>query len=139
MKNTTFRTVVRTLGLFLLIGIPKIRACAGNGPATQQTGKSAQSERDQFIGTWQTWVTPRNCATGAAVAPAFAGILTFAKGETLTGTSATVPSVFGNWDRLQGWHNYSFSFISLRYNAAGGFIGTQVVSGKRPILSASGR
>ena len=138
MKNTIY-TAARTLCLVLVIVGASVLTFAQRSaaePASRQ-GNGAAAGHDQFIGTWQTWVTPRNCATGAAVAPAFAGLLTFAKGQTLSGTSATVPSVFGVWDRLSAWNSYSFTFISLRYNAAGAFIGTQTVR-QTADLSGSG-
>ena len=64
---------------------------------------------------------------GVPVAPAFPGILTFHEGETLTGVSTAVSSVYGVWEREPGRRNYSFAFISLRYNSTGVFIETQKV------------
>lgn len=78
-------------------------------------------------GTWFTTVTPVNCDTGAPVAPAFPGILSFNKGGTLSGTSTVAASVFGVWTRSGGWGGYTFAFTNLRYNSSGVFIGSQIV------------
>lgn len=87
----------------------------------------ASDGRGNITGTWQTLVTPRNCQNGDPVAPPFPGILTFNKGGTLSGTSATVPSAFGIWDRQHGTSNFAFAFISLRFSPTGVFLGTQTV------------
>ena len=121
MKNKFMQIALGTIfGLLLLIGSAQFLVSA------QEDKNEERSERS-LVGTWQTLVTPRNCATGVPVAPAFPGILTFNKGGTLTGTSTAVSSVFGVWKREQGWRNYSFAFLSLRYNSTGVFIGTQKV------------
>ena len=78
-------------------------------------------------GTWRTVVTPINCQTGVPVSAPFPGILTFSKGGTLTGTSATVTSAFGVWGADKGPRSYTFAFTNLRYDPAGVVIGSQVV------------
>ncbi len=124
MKNKTLHIALSTsLGMFLLI------ACAW--------GQENRSNQRTIQGTWRTTVTPRNCQTGAAVAPAFPGLLTFNKGGTMTGTSATVTSAYGIWDREHGRQNYSFAFVSLRYNNIGAVIGSQTVR-QTAVLDASG-
>jgi hypothetical protein len=83
--------------------------------------------RQSLEGTWTTVVTPVNCQTGDAVAPSFPGILTFAKGGTMSGTSAAVPPVFGVWEQTRGWDSATFAFTNLRFNSNGVLIGSQVV------------
>jgi hypothetical protein len=78
-------------------------------------------------GTWFTTVTPVNCDTGAPVAPAFPGILSFNKGGTMSGTSTVAASAFGIWARSGGWGSYTFAFTNFRYNSSGVFIGSQIV------------
>jgi hypothetical protein len=95
-----------------------------------QVPTSAQGNEHQeksLEGTWLTMVTPVNCTTGAPVAPAFPGILSFNKGGTMSGTSTVAPSVFGVWARSGGWENYSFAFTNFRYNSSGVFIGRQAI------------
>lgn len=108
------------LGMLILIAGTQIFVFA------QDSEKPERNERS-IVGTWQTSVTPRNCQTGDAVAPAFPGILTFNEGGTLTGTSTAVSSVYGVWEKKRGWQNYSFAFLSLRYSPTGVFLGTQKV------------
>ena len=88
-------------------------------------------------GTWYTTVTIVNCDTGAPTPAVFPGILTFNKGETMSGTSTVAPSVFGVWSRTGGWENYAFAFTNFRYSSTGVFIGSQVVR-QTVTLGASG-
>ena len=128
MKNKSVKTAAATIfGLLMLIGSAQFFV-----PGQESKNESSQESRENsgrrsIVGTWQTVVTPRNCATGVPVAPAFLGILTFHQGETLTGTSTAVSSVYGVCEREQGRRNYSFAFVSLRYNSTGVFTGTQKV------------
>lgn len=92
------------------------------------TGASAVGQPERSVeGTWLTVVTPVNCDTGAPVGPAFPGILTFNKGETMSGTSTVAASVFGVWARSGGWNDYTFAFTNFRYNTSGILIGRQTV------------
>jgi hypothetical protein len=118
MKNKSVLVILGTMfGLVILLGGARMFA-AGQ--------ENARNERT-IEGTWRTTVTPTNCQTGAPVAPAFPGLLTFNKGGTLAGTSTVAASAFGIWSREGGWENYSFAFTNFRYNASGTFIGTQTV------------
>lgn len=114
-------------GLLVLVGSTQI--VSGQELETESSEESTEhsSKSNLIVGTWQTVVTPRNCQTGVPVAPAFPGLLTFNKGGTLTGTSTTVSSAFGVWERRHRPGRYSFAFISLRSSPAGIFIGTQKV------------
>jgi 3' exoribonuclease family, domain 2 len=121
MKNKFMRFALGTIfGLLMLIGSAQLLV-SGQEKETQERS------RRSLVGTWQTLVTPRNCATGVPVAPAFPGILTFNKGGTLTGTSTAVSSVYGVWEHENGWQDYSLAFLSLRHSPTGTFIGTQKV------------
>jgi hypothetical protein len=116
-KISTISRITTIFGLVLIMIYSQIPTFA-----------QANTPDRSIEGTWQTQVTPVNCQTGATVAPTFPGILMFAGGGTLTGTSSTVPSAYGVWHRTGGWQENSFAFISLRY-APGGttVIGTQIV------------
>ena len=128
MKNNFMKiALVTVFGLLMLIGSVQFIVSGQELKNDSPDFSRENNNHRRIVGTWQTVVTPRNCATGAPVAPAFPGILTFNEGETLTGTSTAVTSVYGVWDRAEGRRNYSFAFLSLRYNASGVFIGTQKV------------
>ena len=116
MKNTMNKFAAAAV-LGSLIALAALTVCYAQGGSDERT----------IEGTWKTVVTPSVCQTGAAAAPAFPGILAFAKGGTLSGTSATVTSAYGVWERSGGPQNYTFAFTNLRYNASGAVIGSQIV------------
>ena len=129
MKNKFMQIAAGTiLGLLIIIGSAQFFV-SGQELKNESSEDSTEnfSRNSSIVGAWQTSVTPRNCQTGVAVAPAFPGLLTFNEGGTLTGTSTAVSSVYGVWERMHGRRNYSFAFISLRYSPTGAFIGTQKV------------
>jgi hypothetical protein len=113
-------------------------------PATVAAHDAGASERG-LQGVWLVTVTPRNCATGVPIPlAAFEALYTFHKDGTLAAwfqnsTIATTRSPnHGLWRRDQGWSDYSFRFVHLRYNlATGAFIGRQEGAGTLA-LGASG-
>jgi hypothetical protein len=89
------------------------------------TTASAQVEDWDFHarkleGSWKVQVTLRNCATGAAVAPAFNSLLTFARGGTVT-ESTSSPAFFpavrgpghGVWSNT--YHHHAFSAVTVAH------------------------
>jgi hypothetical protein len=88
------------------------------------TTASAQVEDWDFSarkleGSWKTQVTQRNCATGAALGPAFEGLLTFSRGGTViesTSAPAFYPSVRGNghgvWSTTYRHRTFSAVFVA---------------------------
>ena len=114
MKNQLCSFVLTSVFAAILIGI-------GSSAAAAQEWKGGRT----LVGTWQTVVTPRICATGAPLPVTFPGILTFEQGGTMTGTSTAVSSVYGVWERLSGYSEYSFASISQRYSATGVFLGNR--------------
>lgn len=69
-------------------------------------------------GSWITQVTQRDCATGAALSPAFNGLITFSRGGTLvesTTNPAFFPAVRGNghgvWRRGKD-HTFDAVFVA---------------------------
>lgn len=115
MKGT-FKSLPLFLGLFLFFGCSQ-NAAVGQG-----------EERASIEGVWQTVVTPRICATGVPVGPTFPGILLFAQGGTMTGTSTAAASVYGLWKREPGSREYSFATLSFRYDPAGNLVGTRRIT-----------
>ena len=107
-----------TLGATILIG------CSQMFVVGQSDGKDAA----KIEGVWKTVVTSRICATGAPVGPTFPGILLFAKGGTMAGTSTAAASVYGVWKREAGLRQFSFVTVSLRYDGNGVVLGTRRIS-----------
>ena len=104
-------------------------------PATVDAQADAKVERS-VAGVWTAAFTPRNCVTGLPFPGAeFEGLLTFHKDGTLSVwvqnavISVTRSPSHGLWDREQGWRKYSYTFIHLRYDNSGFFVGKQVATG----------
>ena len=117
---------------------------SGQNTQGKQSSAWSNSRERTISGVWQTVVTPRNCQTGAPVAPPFRGLFTFNEGGTMSeygigpGSSPALRSPgHGVWQRDHGWQDYSFAFTFYRYNSAGVFIGSQKITATLE-LAASG-
>ena len=108
----------------LVLGVAILVGCSQMFVAGQSDSKDAAT----IEGVWKSVVTPRICATGAPAGPTFPGVLLFAKGGTVTGTSTAAASVYGLWKREAGLRQYSFATVSLRYDANGVVLGTRRIS-----------
>jgi len=131
MKNRFMQIIVGTfLGLLMLFG--------GTQLVSAQDGEGKERSKERSLeGVWRVTTTPRNCVTGVPIpTAAFEALLTFHKGGTLSAwfqnstiTITRSPS-HGLWQREQGWGDYSFKFVHLRYNlTTGAFIGRQESGG----------
>ncbi len=95
--------------------------------------ESDRSFRSGLEGVWETVITPRNCQTGAPVAPPFRGLLTFhsdgtlAEANTSPGGQAARTAGHGVWKRERGWQEYSFAFMFYRFNPDGSLAGSQKI------------
>jgi hypothetical protein len=118
IMNNLFRSITVLAAVMVLVGCAQLLV----------SGQSDQSNVRSIEGIWQTTVTPRICATGTAVGPTFPGILMFSSGGTMTGTSTAVTSTYGVWRRESGARQYSFTALSLKYDAAGAWIGSRRIS-----------
>ncbi len=96
--------------------VSAIAVLAMAGTAQAEPGPSAPRT---VQGTWYVQVTPRNCFTGAQVAPPIVSLVTFHKGGTLT--EAPAATVFapgqrtpghGTWERQPGG-TYEQRFAAL--------------------------
>jgi len=95
--------------------------------------KTSENSRKSIEGVWETVVTPRNCQTGAPVAPDFQGLITFNEGGTVAeiasgGNPALRSPGHGIWQRENGRRKYSMKVIFLRFNPSGVFIGKQKIT-----------
>ena len=92
-------------------------------------GRSAPVER-HLIGTWDTLVSGRDCATGA-VTRTFPALNSFLPGGVLIDTTtATAPSLrtpgHGTWSHT-GDHTYRAYSLAFLFNPAGTYVGTQSI------------
>ena len=122
----------------------KVFIVSGQNIQTKQSAASSNARERTIAGVWRTVVTPRNCQTGAPVAPPLRGLFTFNEGGTMSeygigpGSSPALRSPgHGVWEREQGWKDHSFAFTFYRYDASGAFIGSQKVTATLE-LGASG-
>ena len=83
-------------------------------------GQPSGSEGRRIEGTWYVEITPRNCLTGAAIAPPVNSLVTFAPGGTLSETASGGAAFaigqrsqgHGTW-RHDGGHRYSQAFTTM--------------------------
>ena len=113
------------LALFMIFGTAQVKVSGQENDSDQKASKS-------IVGVWETLVTPRNCETGAPLAPEFQGLSTYNSGGTYTESSGGGNPVLrspghGIWERENGWRNYSLKFVFLRFNSSGVLIGKQKV------------
>jgi hypothetical protein len=125
MKNKFMKTIVAAfLGLLMFASVTQIFVSGReNETQVQQTLN--------IVGVWQTTVTPRNCQTGEAVAPAFQGLLTFNQGGTMAevaaGSSPALRSPgHGVWKAGNQFHP-TIAFTFIRFNPDGTFAGRNTI------------
>jgi len=82
-------------------------------------GASRGDNGKDIQGAWLVQVTLRNCATGAAMGPAFGSVVTFHQGGTLSETTAGPGFAVGQrtpaqgiWER-EGHHTYTQKMVAL--------------------------
>jgi hypothetical protein len=97
----------------VLVGAPRTIANAQSQQAASGRG---------LEGTWRVEVTLRDCNTGAALGSPFRSLLSFARGGTMTETTARFsPAVrgpgHGIWQHIQG-STFSSTFEAFLYNPA---------------------
>ena len=95
-------------------------------------GKVANAQSQQAAsgrgleGTWRVEVTLRDCNTGVALGSPFRSLLSFARGGTMTETTARFSPALrgpghGIWQRIQG-STFSSTLEAFLYNPAGVWI-----------------
>jgi hypothetical protein len=92
-----------------------------------QEGNNSESQAGRLEGTWRLQITVRDCQSGAAQRT-FPAVFAFAKGGTLTETSAGVPPAlstpgYGVWRHTDG-QSYSAVVEAFIFNPAGAWIQT---------------
>lgn len=103
-----------------------IQACGGSSEAVAQA--PAVAEAEPLEGVWESAVTIRDCASGAAVRT-FKGLGVFHRGGTATATNnqpaASNGPAFGTWTRTAAGPGYTATFRFYRFNPDGTFAGAQ--------------
>ena len=124
MTNNLSTTITRlfSISLFLLVTA---------GLSIAQETASGNGLPHKLVGTWDSVVTIRNCATGDAIR-SFQSVGSFNEGGTFSGiTSGTPPtartSERGIWEQVRG-RNYRFRFKAYLYNPEAVAIGFQIVT-----------
>jgi hypothetical protein len=100
------------------------------GSAFAQSETKSRAGGGRLVGTWDTRVTIRNCATGAEIR-SFDSVGTFMFGGTMIDSTSGMPQALktpgqGVWRHTTG-SNYRFSFKSFSFDAAGNFTGWQII------------
>jgi hypothetical protein len=114
MRLTTKRFAA-TLGSVLVLGAALLLGSGRTGAAQlgQQPPAGHPADKIGIEGTWRVTVTQKVCETGVPIGPPFQSLLTFARGGTLSGTTASAAfhpgqrsGDFGVWTQTRG-RNYS--------------------------------
>lgn len=126
------------LALLMIFGAAQI--CV-SGQENDSDQKKSENSGKSIEGVWETVVTPRNCQTGAPVAPDFQGLITFIEGGTVAeiasgGSPALRSPGHGVWQENSS-RNYAMKFIFLRFSLTGVLIGKQKIT-QTLELSANG-
>ena len=115
--------MIKSKILGLLIGAIALGS-SGSAIADDEDGGHLQ-------GMWRMTRTPINCESGQQVAPSFQAIVTFHEDGTLIGYGvppSSSPALgspeFGLWKRERGNGNFTFTDLSLSYDAGGAFAGS---------------
>ncbi len=150
MKNTFLKKIGgAALAILMLAVFTQISVFAQdiiNEEKSDLQEEQAERSRQSIEGVWRTVVTPRNCQTGDPIPniPPIRGLFTFNQGGTMAEygigpgqTPALRSPGHGLWEQRHGRRNYSFTFILLRYDGNGVFLGAQKVTAALE-LGASG-
>lgn len=133
-KRAMALAVVPALLTFLLV-----QACGSSDDAVAQTAPAA-APPDPIVGLWESVVTARDCASGAALAT-FRGMNMLQLGGTVSDTNAAPTSTrgpgFGTWVRSGAGPQYVVTFRFFVYKPDGSFDGLQRVT-RNVTLSADG-
>jgi len=140
MNNNLMKTINGAALTILMLSVftPIWVSAQDNGIEVQKLEElSNERKRQNIEGVWRTVVTPRICQTGDPIPniPPIRGLFTFNQGGTMSEwgvgpgqTPALRSPGHGLWGQTRGIRDYSFTFIHLRYDASGAFLGAQKIS-----------
>jgi hypothetical protein len=102
-----------------------VQVCVVGVAAAQPAGSARALE-----GIWDSTVSPKDCASGAALGPPFKALIVFRRGGTfdVDAMQGASPSgdVYGLWTRVGGTA-YTANAVHLRYNPDGTYAGMNKV------------
>ncbi len=123
----------------MFVGLALLAALVLSGAVSRQVARAQESERQErsesparkIEGTWRVQVTLRNCQSGEALRT-FPALLTFAQGETLTGTTTAFSPALrspdhGTWEQTGG-RNFRAVTDAFIFNPAGAWVMTQRIT-----------
>ena len=113
----------------LLTAVTLALACAASGRASDNSDRF--QPMPQLQGVWLSQVTIRDCASGAAIAGPFPGMISFQTGGTIGESGPALPNStrgpgYGVWRRT-GRSTFSETLTFQRFDLSGIFLGTQVI------------
>ncbi|MEO8647543.1 MAG: hypothetical protein ABI539_00110 [Acidobacteriota bacterium] len=126
MKNPISKSIGFATFAFIALCVAQISVIAQE--KNEPEFSTARWSDNQIVGVWNTSVTPLNCQTGEALAPPFAGLITYNKGGTLAEYGANPATPFrtpghGIWEKNQGSRQYSFAFSFIPLTPSGMVVG----------------
>lgn len=136
MKSRTKLFGGTMASVLTLAGVLFLSTGRSAGAQMVQSPEARAADNTRRIeGTWRVTVTQIVCATGAPIGLPFQSLLTFARGGTLSGTTASTSfqpgqrsSDFGVWSQTGG-HDYSAVSEAFIIFSAGFFTqGSQIIS-----------
>jgi hypothetical protein len=117
------------LAAVLLPGVITVQPVSGRTGESLLRARSLSPEK-AIVGTWQTRVRPRDCATGVVLDPGLRGLFSFHQGGTISEygigpgfTPALQSPGHGRWQREPGWSVYVYAFTYYRYDPLGQYVG----------------
>jgi hypothetical protein len=130
----TKQTLVIALAVIVVVTMTASVASSYRSDADHSRA-SSDPQRENDRGRLANGDNPRDCQTGAALAPPFRGLITFHEGGTLSefgvgpgSTPALRSPGHGVWRHEHGWRDYSFGFTHYRYDVSGALIGSNDIT-----------
>jgi hypothetical protein len=123
-------TVILTSATMLMLGTSGSGTISAAG--TLATPAQASGPQDRALeGTWRVQITLRDCQTGNPLGVPFLSLVTYARGGTVTATTARVsPALlspfYGVWAHTGG-HTFASVAQAFLFNPAGAWTGTQTL------------
>jgi hypothetical protein len=135
MFNFIWRINMRTFKKSLLMGVMVFIVTGATGVQAHDRDRGWFA---QLQGAWMSQVSIRDCTSGNVIAGPFSGLITFHEDGTISEMGPALPNStrspgHGSWYAL-GHSTFSERLVFLRFDLAGVFLGTQVITAK-PVVA----